>query len=280
MRARRTVYIVIFVVASLVAAGAYYLAQPRIEIVRATADIAVLTQITADMVELVRVSPLDAPADTARSLDAVVGQYAALPILAGQDVDARAIEATPGSRAFGFGAPLGPGEVAFALPVDGRPGGRRRAVAGGPGRRDRRPERAQDRGRPRRVRARARSSMGQGLTILALRTADGHQLTDARRRRLDRASSRRSSARSSSRSRRRASPTSRPPRSPRPSTSPSTRHRRRRRCHDALLRRSTPAAERRPWQVPKSGRLAHRAGQRRGRCGSRAASSPASSSRR
>ena len=117
MRARRTVYIVIFAVASIVAAGAYYLAQPRVELVRARADIAVLTQITSDMVELVRVSPLDAPANSSRSLDAVVGRYAALPILAGQDVDGRAIEATPGSRAFGFGAPLGPGEVAFALPV-------------------------------------------------------------------------------------------------------------------------------------------------------------------
>ena len=70
------------------------------------------------MVELVRVSPLDAPPNTARTLDAVVGRYAALPILAGQDVDARAVEATPGSRAFGFGAPLAPGQVAFALPVE------------------------------------------------------------------------------------------------------------------------------------------------------------------
>ena len=35
MRARRTVYIVIFLVASIVAAGVYYLAQPRLELVRA-----------------------------------------------------------------------------------------------------------------------------------------------------------------------------------------------------------------------------------------------------
>ena len=69
------------------------------------------------MVELVRVSPLGAPPNAARSLDAVVGQYASLPILAGQDVDTRALEAIPGSQAFGFGAPLAPGEVAFALPV-------------------------------------------------------------------------------------------------------------------------------------------------------------------
>ena len=177
MRARRTVYIVIFVAASLIAAGAYYLAQPRVEIVRAREDIAVLTPISADMVEFVRVSPLGAPASSARSLDAVVGSYAALPILAGQDVDSRAIEVTPGSQAFGFGAPLGPGEVAFALPVAAdqavggalSPGARvdviavpnelkSGSVAASPG--------------PGAV------TMGQGLTILALRTSDGHQLTD------------------------------------------------------------------------------------------------------
>ncbi len=177
MRARRTVYIVIFVAASLIAAGAYYLAQPRVDIVRARVDIAVLTPITADMVELVRVSPLGAPSSSARSLDAVVGWYAALPILAGQDVDTRAIEVTPGSQAFGFGAPLGPGEVAFALPVAAdqavggalSPGARVDVIAvpnelktglaaasPGPG----------------------AVTMGQGLTILALRTSDGHQLTD------------------------------------------------------------------------------------------------------
>jgi Flp pilus assembly protein CpaB len=178
MRARRTVYIVIFLVASVVAAGVYYAAQPRVELVRAKTDIPVLTLITGDLVELVRVSPLDAPANTARTLDGVVGRYAALPILAGQDVDARAVEATPGSRAFGFGAPLAPGQVAFALPVEASqavggalsPGARvdviavpntlKTGTAGptvGPG----------------------AVNMGQGLTILALRAADGHQLGDA-----------------------------------------------------------------------------------------------------
>ena len=177
MRARRTVYIVIFAVASIVAAGAYYLAQPRVELVRARADIAVLTQITSDMVELVRVSPLDAPPATVRSLDAVVGQYAALPILSGQDVDGRAIEVTPGSRAFGFGAPLGPGEIAFALPVaaDQAVGGALSAGA-----------RVDVIAVPNALKTGTATaspgpgsiSMGQGLTILALRTGDGHQLTD------------------------------------------------------------------------------------------------------
>ena len=98
MRARRTVYIVIFVVAS---PGCRWRLLPCPAARRdrpCHGDIAVLTQITDDMVEVVRVSPLDAPPNTARSLDAVVGRYAALPILAGQDVDGRAIEATPDLR--------------------------------------------------------------------------------------------------------------------------------------------------------------------------------------
>jgi Flp pilus assembly protein CpaB len=118
MRTNRGAYVAIFVAASLVAAGVYYLTQPRAEAVRARADIAVLTAITADMVELVRVSPGDRAADTATSLDDVIGQYAAMPILAGQFVDNRALESTPGAQAFGFGAPLPPGYVAFAIPVE------------------------------------------------------------------------------------------------------------------------------------------------------------------
>ena len=118
MRTNRGAYVAIFVVASLVAAGVYYLTQPRAEVVRARHDIAILSAITADMVELVRVSPGDRPADAATSIDDVIGQYAAMPILAGQFVDHRALESTPGAQAFGFGAPLPPGYVAFAIPVE------------------------------------------------------------------------------------------------------------------------------------------------------------------
>lgn len=118
MRTNRGAYVAIFVVASLVASGVYYLAQPRAEVVRAREDIAVLSPITSDMVELVRVSPGDRPADAATSIDDVIGQYAAMPILAGQFVDRRALESTPGAQAFGFGAPLPSGYVAFALAVE------------------------------------------------------------------------------------------------------------------------------------------------------------------
>ena len=59
MRARRTAYIVIFVVACLVAGLLYYLQVPRASVVRATADIPAMTQITSDMVELVKVAPVE-----------------------------------------------------------------------------------------------------------------------------------------------------------------------------------------------------------------------------
>ena len=122
MRTNRGAYVAIFVVASLVAAGVYYVAQPRAEAVRARDDIAVLTPITADMVEVVSVSPGDASADAAQSIDDVVGQFAAMPILAGQLVDRRAVESSPGARTFGFGAPLPPATSPSRSPSSpGRP---------------------------------------------------------------------------------------------------------------------------------------------------------------
>lgn len=118
MRARRGVYLAFFLVAALGASALVFVAQPRNGIVRATTDIPVLTPITADMVQIVSVSPLDVPANAARRLDDVVGKYASVPVLAGQDVDTRILETNPGQLAFGFGAPLEAGQVAFAIPVE------------------------------------------------------------------------------------------------------------------------------------------------------------------
>ena len=178
MRVRRTPYVLVFLVAGLVAGGVYLFDQPRVEIVRATVDVPVLTQLTGDMVETIRVSPADAPPNAARSADEVVGSYAAIPILAGQTVDRRSLEQTPGERAFGFGAPLAAGQVAFALPVDPSqavgaalaPGARVDVIAvpnalkaglgAGP-----------DASPP------ATIVMGRGYLVLALRTADGQPLT-------------------------------------------------------------------------------------------------------
>lgn len=178
MRVRRTPYIVVFLLAGIVAAGVFVFAQPRTDIVRAKVDVPVLTQITADMVETIRVSPADAPANAAHSTDEVVGQYAALPILGGQTVDRRSLERTPGERAFGFGAPLAAGQVAFALPVDPSqavgaalaPGARvdviavpnalKTGVSSGAG-----------------ASPPTATVLGQGYVILALRTPDGQTLT-------------------------------------------------------------------------------------------------------
>ncbi len=177
MRTNRGAYVAIFVVASLVAAGVYYLAQPRAEAVRARADIAILTPVTTDMVEVVRVSPGDHAADAATAIDAVVGQYAAMPILAGQFVDRRALEATPGAQAFGFGAPLPPGHVAFAIAVEPA-----QAVGGAltpgaiidviavPNALKTLPADAES--------APEATVLGEGLIVLALRSVDGRALTD------------------------------------------------------------------------------------------------------
>lgn len=179
MGAHRPVYVAIFVAASLLAAGVYWFAQPRAEAVRARTDIPVLTAITADMVELVQLPPAARPANVATSLDSVIGQYAALPILAGQYLDTRALEVTPGQRTFGFGAPVPPGHVAFALPVD--PG---QAVGGAlspgalvdvvavPNALRQAPASGSSEDLPEAV------VLGEGLVILALRTGEGQALTD------------------------------------------------------------------------------------------------------
>lgn len=175
MRARRTAYIVIFVVACLVAGFLYYLQVPRAAVVRATADIPAMTRITTDMVELVKVAPVDVSTNAAQSTDQVVGQYASMTILAGQEIDTRALEQTPGQQAFGFGAALDPGYVAFAIPVDPSqavggalsPGAKITVVAV-----------------PNALKNGVQASpaptatvLGTNLTILALRTPDGQPFT-------------------------------------------------------------------------------------------------------
>jgi Flp pilus assembly protein CpaB len=171
MRARRNAYIGIFVVACLTAGFLYYLQVPRASVVRAAADIPAMTRITSDMVEVVRVAPVDASSDAAESTDQVVGQYAAMKILAGQEIDTRALERTPGQQQLGFGAALDPGDVAFAIPVDPSqavggalsPGARVTVVAV-----------------PNTLKNGVQASpaptatvLGTNLTILALRTPDG-----------------------------------------------------------------------------------------------------------
>jgi Flp pilus assembly protein CpaB len=174
MRARRGVYLAVFLVAALGASALVYLAQPRNGIVRATVDIPVLTPITAEMVQIVSVSPADAPTNAARRVEDVVGRYASIPILAGQDVDTRILETNPGQLAFGFGAPLEAGQVAFAIPVE--PG---QAVGGAlaPG------ARVDVVAVPNTLRVQVSGDnapsvelLGQGLVVLTIRTPEGSQL--------------------------------------------------------------------------------------------------------
>ena len=120
-----------------------------------------------DIVELVRVAPVDVSTNAAQSTDQVVGEYAAMTILAGQEIDRRAREQTPGQQAFGFGATLDPGFDAFAIPVDPSPvvGSALSPLRQGHSRGC--PERAQERGEA--PPAPTATVLGTNLTILALR---------------------------------------------------------------------------------------------------------------
>ena len=172
-------YIAIFVAASLVAAGVYWFAQPRAEAVRARADIPLLTPITADMVELVRVAAGDRPADAATSLDEVVGPVRGhadpgrpVPRSPRPGGDARAAHVR-------LRCALPPGHVAFALAGRAGAGGGRRAE-----RRARWSTSSRCRTRsgtlPADVEAAPEAAvLGEGLVVLALRTVEGQALTDA-----------------------------------------------------------------------------------------------------
>ncbi len=176
MRARRGAYLAFFLVAALGACALVYLAQPRNGVVRAKTDIAVLTPITADMVEVVSVSPADAPSNAARRIDDVVGKYASVPLLEGQDVDVRVLETNPGQLAFGFGAPLDAGQVAFAIPVEPR-----RAVGGALAAGARVDVVAVPNALKTQVSGADSPSavmLGQGLVVLTLRTPEGQRLGD------------------------------------------------------------------------------------------------------
>jgi hypothetical protein len=104
----------------------------------------------------------------------------ACPILAGQFVDRRALEMTPGERALGLGAPLGAGQVAFALPVEPSqavgaalaPGARVNVIAVANALRT-------GTGSTTSATPPAAVVLGEGYVILALRTADGQPLTAA-----------------------------------------------------------------------------------------------------
>ena len=181
MRGRRTAYGAIFLVAGLATAAVFYVSQPGVEIVRARADIAPLTQISVDMLETVRVAPADAPPNAAHATGDVVGRYTSVPILAGEDVDPRVLERTPGQLEFGFGAPLPAGMVAFALPLADpaqavgaalAPGAKVEVVAVPNALKT-----GADIG-PAASAAPSPTVMGDGITVLALRTADGQPLTD------------------------------------------------------------------------------------------------------
>jgi Flp pilus assembly protein CpaB len=115
---RRNLYFTVFIVAALVAGGAYLYAQPRIDVVTAASDISPNVKITDAMLSTRKVAPGDVPANAARSVADVVGKYSSATIRSGADIDTRNLETVPGAQVYNFGAAVPDGQVAFGLPVD------------------------------------------------------------------------------------------------------------------------------------------------------------------
>jgi Flp pilus assembly protein CpaB len=115
---RRNLYFAVFIVAALLAGGAYLYAQPRIDVVTAASDISPNVKITDAMLSSRKVAPGDVPANAARSVADVVGKYSSATIRSGVDIDTRNLETVPGAQVYNFGAAVPDGQVAFGLPVD------------------------------------------------------------------------------------------------------------------------------------------------------------------
>lgn len=114
MIARRWL-IALAVAAGAVAAGAYYAATLRVDVVVVTRDIEVPRPLTADDVALRPLSAEAVPADAARAIDEVVGLVPRGPMWRGQLVMTRGVAAEVAD--FRSGLPLAPGQRAIAIPV-------------------------------------------------------------------------------------------------------------------------------------------------------------------
>lgn len=115
---RRSIYFGIFVIAALLAGGAYLYAQPRVDVITASTDIAPNVKITDGMVTTRKVAPGDVPASAARTASDVVGKYSSVTIRSGADIDTRDLGTIAGGLVYNFGAAVPDGQVAFGLPMD------------------------------------------------------------------------------------------------------------------------------------------------------------------
>ena len=115
---RRSIYFGIFIIAALLAGGAYLYAQPRVDVVTASANIGPNVKITDSMVTTRKVAPGDVPASAARSTGDVVGKYSSVTIRSGADIDTRNLGTIAGGLVYNFGAAVPDGQVAFGLPMD------------------------------------------------------------------------------------------------------------------------------------------------------------------
>src|SRR5205823_13788747 len=114
---RRSAYLVIFVLLSGIAGLFYYLQTRQATAVVAARDLTVGTRIQVSDISLRQVNPASLSHEVLKTLDQVVGQVVAVPILEGQFLDARQVAPARNAAMLGSGLDMPSGYRIIGLPI-------------------------------------------------------------------------------------------------------------------------------------------------------------------
>ena len=114
---RRAAYLLAFALLAGLAAVLTLRAQHTVPVVVATHDVRAGSQLLGSDVEIVSMRDGDLPSGTAATTDAVVGQYVAWPLTAGEPVLARQLQSQRSGSAVTGGLDVPSGYRAVAVPV-------------------------------------------------------------------------------------------------------------------------------------------------------------------
>jgi Flp pilus assembly protein CpaB len=114
---RRSLYLTVFVVLSVIAGLFYYSHTRQAPALVANHDLTVGTRIQDSDVALRLVNPGSVGGNVLRSTDQAIGQIVSFPILEGQFVDAREVAPTKNATLLGSGLDIPPGYRIIGVPI-------------------------------------------------------------------------------------------------------------------------------------------------------------------
>jgi pilus assembly protein CpaB len=114
---RRSLYLAIFAVLSVIAGLFYYSHTRQATALVASHDLTVGTRIQDSDVAVRQVNPGSVGGNVLRSADQAIGQIVSFPILEGQFVDAREVAATKNASLLGSGLDIPPGYRIIGVPI-------------------------------------------------------------------------------------------------------------------------------------------------------------------